>query len=184
MTLPAWAIKALLLLAVLAALSALVFGLDHLGHTRGRAEALAEAAEAQGRVIAAAVRDQARRQGLSNGVETRAVQVKTRIETQFLPIDREVIRYVETHAAVDACALDADGVRLWNAANRGELAGGAAAHDDAPLRLTASLAANREPGRAAGQPRGGDEGVPRLRGGQPSQGGLDQPSGTEIAGPR
>jgi hypothetical protein len=181
MTLPAWAIKALLLLAVLAALSALVFGLDHLGYARGRAEALAEAAAESGRVMAAAVRDQARRQGLSNSVEAQAVKVKTRIETQFVPIDREVLRYVETHAAVDACALDADGVRLWNAANRGQLAGGAAADDDAPVPGAAPAIANREPGRVAGQPRSGNAGVPRLRGGQPGQGGLDQPGRAEIA---
>lgn len=52
--------------------------------------------------------------------ESASVQRRARIETVFQTIDREVIRYVQTDAGRGLC-FDAAGLRLYNAANRGEL---------------------------------------------------------------
>lgn len=43
---------------------------------------------------------------------------QARIETVFRTLDREVIRYVQTHADAADC-LDGYGMRLWSAANAG-----------------------------------------------------------------
>lgn len=54
-------------------------------------------------------------------MEDVSVQRRARIETVFQKIDREVIRYVQTDAGHGLC-FDDDGLRLYNAANRGEFA--------------------------------------------------------------
>lgn len=51
--------------------------------------------------------------------ESAGVQRRARIERVFQTIDHEVIRYVQTDAGRGLC-FDADGLRLYNAANRGE----------------------------------------------------------------
>lgn len=89
---------------------------------------------------------------------------KTRVVTRFKPIEREVIRYVQSPAAAEQC-LDADGLRIWSAANRGEFETTRterAGHDAVPGGDSASgewLA-----GRRAGESRRDGESLAAVRG--------------------
>lgn len=49
------------------------------------------------------------------------IERQERVRTRFRTITREVVRYVETHPDRREC-LDADGLRVWNAANAGDFA--------------------------------------------------------------
>lgn len=93
------------------------------------------------------------------------------VVTRFQPIDREVIRYVQTPAADNAC-LDDDGLRVWAAANRGENndAGAIGAGHDALPGL--ALAGLWPSGRSAGEPRGDGEDLPPVPGTAGWAGGL------------
>lgn len=73
-------------------------------------------------------------------------QVITRIQT------REVIRYVQAHPHPD-CGLDADGLRLWAAANAGTNPSAAAGAPDGAVPATA-VAGERPAERSAGESRG------------------------------
>ena len=59
-------------------------------------------------------------QSAAADVSTTSAERHVQIVTRYRPIDREVIRYVQTPAADNAC-LDDDGLRIWTAANRGEI---------------------------------------------------------------
>lgn len=52
-------------------------------------------------------------------VESKLAQVEQANDVHFSTIEKEVIRYVQSNPAAAACSLDADGLRLWNEANRG-----------------------------------------------------------------
>lgn len=86
----------------------------------------------------------------------------TRIETQYIPIEKEVIRYVQTPVAAREC-LDADGMRIWTAANRGVADAGDAADGGYASLPGASGPGIGESGRPAGEPRSGSEGVPAMQ---------------------
>jgi hypothetical protein len=89
--------------------------------------------------------------------------VRTRIVREFVPIEKEVIRYVQTAAAGVVC-LDDYGLQLWRAANAGGIdAAGAEPGGDAGLRAAAA-AGERPGGEPAGEPPAGGEGVPPVRG--------------------
>lgn len=64
---------------------------------------------------------EARAASAAAGVASASASRHARIETRYQTIEKEVIRYVQTPVAAAEC-LDADGLRLWRAANRGELA--------------------------------------------------------------
>lgn len=84
-----------------------------------------------------------------------------RTETVFRTLDREVVRYVQTPAADRPC-LDADGLRLWAAANADDWSLAAA-----PPRHSLSGFAGpslRAGGRPVGQPRDDDAGLSHLPG--------------------
>lgn len=81
--------------------------------------------------------------------QTQQLHIKTR--TQVLR--KEVVRYVSTHPAVSACGLDADGVRLWRAANAGHSAATGAAGSAGGAVPAPADAGQRRAGRSAGQPR-------------------------------
>ena len=179
-------LKIIALIALLAAVAGIVFGIDHHGYTRGKLAVQTEWDAANEKAADTARADQTVRQAASNAVEAVTVQKQTEIQTKFMPIDREVIRYVEKNAAAnaiagpDVCALDADGVRLWNAANRGSLDGDSASGSDAGMPATAGAIANGQPAGTAAKPRAGDEAVPPMHGTEPREGGVDsqgQPAG-------
>lgn len=88
----------------------------------------------------------------AQGVATASAEQQVRIVTKFQPIEREVIRYVQTPAAAELC-LDADGLRIWTAANRGEFEAAAsqpAGH--AALRSGYPAASQWRSGGCAGEP--------------------------------
>ena len=112
---------------VAAVLAAFVAG-GLVGWRAGSAQGHASVAEA--RQATAETLLQGERQ--ARRIETRAASVAAvvasasaerhaQVEIRYQTLSKEVIRYVQTPAAALEC-LDADGVRLWRAANRGEFA--------------------------------------------------------------
>lgn len=66
--------------------------------------------------------------------EVSAQYEKARVEqrTVYKTLTSERIKYVESHPDVKPCGLDADGLRLWNAANAGDLHADPGQSADAP----------------------------------------------------
>lgn len=101
-------------------------------------------------------------------------QARERIRTVFQPIRREVIRYVQTHAgAADPVCLDADGVRIWRAANAGGSGARTAGQPDYSLS-TAAATGIRPRLSLVGQPRGDGAAVSRVRRPAEGAGGVGQ----------
>ena len=75
---------------------------------RAREEAEAKALRSHREIMSAAV-----------AAERAYWQGQAQAETYYNEIEREVIRYVERTPSTPDCGLDADGLRLWQAANRG-----------------------------------------------------------------
>lgn len=169
-------LKIIALIALLAALGGIVFGIDHYGYSRGKLEAKAEWDAANKKAADTARADQTVRQTASNTIEAVTVKKQSEIETRFMTIDREVIRYVEKNATAgaDVCALDSDGVRLWNAANLGAFDSDGAGIGNAGLPATAGAAVDGQPAGAGVQPRRRDEVLPPVRGAEPREGRVDQ----------
>ncbi len=99
-----------------------------LGWQAGSAQGRADAAEARQSVTETQLQGerQARSQdtraaSAAAAVASASASRHARVEIRYQTIEKEVIRYVQTPVAAAEC-LDADGLRLWRAANRGELA--------------------------------------------------------------
>ena len=120
-----WLIKSPVGQGVLLTLSVLtLLGLLYkLGYDAGEVAATdrqnAQAAEA---VQEAAKRADALQRRLDAAEQAAAEQMAEREQKQRV-ITREVIRYVRETPSLDDCGLDADGLRLWAAANSGQLDG-------------------------------------------------------------
>lgn len=105
-----------------------------------------------------------------------SVQHRAQIERVFQTINHEVIRYVQTDAGRGLC-FDDDGLRLYNAANRGEFpapdqaAPGASGHGGMPA---AAGSERRLSGGNPGQPRLGRQGVLRMPGAASGTGGMGE----------
>lgn len=108
--------------------------------------------------------------------DSASVQRRARIERVFETITQEVIRYVQTDAGRGLC-FDDDGLRLYNAANRGEFpatdqtASSASGYGGMP---SAAGGERRLSGRDTRQPRLGGQGIPRLSGTASGTGGLGE----------
>lgn len=97
-------------------------------------------------------------QSVSDAVATESAERHDQVVTRFVPIEKEVIRYVQTPAAATAC-LDADGLRIWRAANRGEFdAAGPSGAGHAAVSGS-SGSGEREGGGSVGEPRRDSEGL-------------------------
>ena len=57
--------------------------------------------------------------------ERKHLAAQTRTETEFRVITEKVVEYVEKNPGTASCGLDADGLRIWNSANRGRAEGAA-----------------------------------------------------------
>ena len=55
--------------------------------------------------------------------ERKHLAAQTRTETEFRVITEKVVEYVEKNPGAASCGLDADGLRIWNSANRGRAEG-------------------------------------------------------------
>jgi hypothetical protein len=101
--------------------------------------------------------------------ESASVQRRVRIERVFQTINHEVIRYVQTDAGRGLC-FDDDGLRLYNAANRGEFPAPDTAAPGAggPGGMPGAAGGERRlSGGSPGQPRLGSQGILRLPGTAP-----------------
>lgn len=107
-----------------------------------------------------------------------ATSTENRLQANAATFDRiqeETRRHVQNHPEYFACGLDADGLRLWNAANAGHI-------EDAPGQPDGGVS-----GRAVGiewqaagpgrQPQGSDAQLPRLQGPAPGTGGVGEEGG-------
>lgn len=103
---------------------------------------------------------------------------RERVRTVFQTIDREVIRYAQDHASDTGECLDADGLRLWHAANAGSAEAFAPAGKlDYTLSGRAAAAGLGQGDGPAGQPRRGGEAVPRLQAPAPRLGWVGEERG-------
>jgi len=108
--------------------------------------------------------------------ESSSVQRRARIERVFQTINREVIRYVQTDAGRGLC-FDAGGLRLYNAANRGQFPAPdqAASAASGPGGVPGAAGGERRlSARNPGQPHLGSTGVPRLPGAAAGAGGMGE----------
>jgi hypothetical protein len=116
-------------------LAAIVFGAGlYFGYTYERNDCQAEQAEAQ--VEAVEIHDQAAEAGQE--VERQAVRRRVKTDAVFNGIQQGVISYAQTHPVATDCRLDADGLRLWAAANAGADPESACRSDDLVRALAAA----------------------------------------------
>ncbi len=96
-----------------------------------------------------------------------------RVGTVFRALDREVNRYVKKHPLAVEC-LDADGLRLWAAANAGtEPTAAGDSGDPGPLPGDAAAAQGHDRPDAAGGPRRAGEALSQAPGGSADLGRVD-----------
>ena len=120
-----WLIKSPVGQGVLLTLSVLTLLvlLYQCGYDAGEGDARArQQAQVDEAVYEAAKRADALQRRLSAAEQDAAKQIATGGQKQRV-ITREVVRYVRRTPSLDDCGLDADGMRLWAAANAGEFDG-------------------------------------------------------------
>jgi hypothetical protein len=138
------------------------------GHQAAVTEAQAEQAGHLRRAIAEAEAIAEQDRALLASHEAAQVRVRTIFQT----IEKEALRYVALHVT-DADCMDADGLRLWNAANRGPDADAAA--EPAHTLSAPAHAGIGEGARSLDQSHPGRPGLPRVPNAPWGLGGLGQP---------
>ena len=154
----------LLLLVVLAVGGAYYTG-QHIGardaHAAAEAQRTAEKAAALQQLVdtMSAMSARAAEQATEDfGLATRHAAADRAATAMFSRMQDEVSEYVKTHPVIDGCGLDADGLRVWSAANAGDADAArspAAGKPDGGVRSAAAA----EVGSARGslhESRGGD----------------------------
>jgi len=97
---------------------ALFFGGYGLGAKHAKTECMAGQVEAQRAAVAEATKEDLRREAVGTARETTRDQIRIVYKT----IKEQARETVNNHPEFNDCGLDADGLRLWNAANSGEAA--------------------------------------------------------------
>lgn len=126
-------------------------------------------------VLVQAIQTHDAKASAAHQVEVKSTRAAAKTEATFQNINDKVLNYAQTHAGRDDCGLDADGLRLWQAAN----ANADPAAEDRTSRRTDSGLPGSTPGReregdgTAGEPRPGGEALPRLPGAAPWPGRVD-----------
>ena len=105
-------------------------------------------------------------------VEVSAAVRAAKTEANFEKIESEVVHYAQTHPAATDCSIDADGLRLWRAANT-NTGPFPSREPDNKVPEDPAAAGERQDGGPAEQPRPGGEGLSRVPGKAPGLGGLD-----------
>jgi hypothetical protein len=159
-------------LAKLAVMMAIALALFVGGCQHGQKMASGDSAIAAGTAMQADLRRFENVQDAATTADKENAAEHVRVVTKFQPIEREVIRYVQTHAAADC--LDADGLRVWRAANRGEFENADGVGPGSPALPGAGPTADGNEQRSAGGPRRGDEGVSPMQAAPGGAGELDQ----------
>ena len=158
-----------LILAAAVALGGTWLAGDRHGHHQEHLSAQAAQAEHLQRAIAQADAQAV----IDQGIVAADQEVQTRIQTVYRTITQEVTRYAIAHAA-DDCGLDADGLRLWRAANDGTAPAPAAAQPDGAVPAT-DPAHGREAGvQPAAESRPGDAAAATVPGTASEPGGLGE----------
>lgn len=98
-------------------------------------------------------------------ISTQYQQARSQGESFYADLQSRWTTYWRARPDLARCALDADGVREWNNANRGEFADPAAADQSGPTGAMhpAAVDSERRPSNADGKPHAGDEVAQRLR---------------------
>lgn len=142
-----------------------VFGTGYfLGTKHEREAGLARQAVVQAVQVAVAAKEDARREAIGTQREASQQQIRTIYTTIREQADAHINtkQVNQNGAAVPSCGLDADGLRLWNAANRGAVAPLPSQPDyRLPVAATGTVG---QLGGFAGQPYSGDGAVRGLSG--------------------
>jgi hypothetical protein len=150
-----------------------VFGTGYfLGTKHEREAGLARQAAVQAVQVAVAAKEDARREAIGTQREASQQQIRTIYTTIREQADarRDEVQVDTNGVGVARCGLDADGLRLWNAANRGAAAPVLGESDD---RLpTAATGTVGQLDGLAGQPYSGDGAVRGLSGQAGEAGGV------------
>lgn len=113
----------LLIAALLAAFAVLAYSHGkHVANAQWQAKydkAMREQAEAQARAVAHAAADAKANAEAGFAVEREALQRQQATQDTYHVITNTVTKYVESKPALKDCGLDAEGLALWNAANKG-----------------------------------------------------------------
>jgi hypothetical protein len=143
------------------------------GYQRGYSNARAVCEAEKSAALAQAVEAHTRAIDAGKTVEIAAEKKLAATQKTFEKLKTEAIKNANARpAGLGNCGLDADGLRLWNAANHGDDALSAAV-PAAGLRPVATPGNGKTPGHAP-QPHRDGAGLPRLPGAAPGAGGLDQ----------
>ena len=129
---------------------ALFFGGYGLGEKHAKTECVAGQVEAQRAAVSAATKEDVRRETVGAAREATREQIRIVYKT----LKEQTLEAVNNHPEFNDCGLDADGLRLWNAANTGE-----AAPVSGEPYLSMHRAATREigqPGRSVPESHRGD----------------------------
>ena len=102
-------------------------------------------------------------------VERETVRRAAKTEAVFNDVQQGVVAYVQTHPAA-VCSLDADGLRLWNAANQGADPAAAGERDATVPGVAAGD--ERDDDGPADQSHRGRQGVSPVPGSAPGLGGM------------
>jgi hypothetical protein len=94
-------------------------------------------------------------------VEKQTVVDVAQTDAVFDQIDMEVKKYEQSHPAAAGCGLDADGLRLWRAANAGTEPDDAG-QSDASVSQGTAPAGQRQGAGPAGQPHAGGTDLPQV----------------------
>ena len=86
------------------------------GHKHAKTECVAGQVEAQQAAVAEAAKEDVRRETVGAAREASREQIRIVYKT----IQEQALETVHNHPEFNDCGLDADGLRLWNAANTGE----------------------------------------------------------------
>lgn len=95
---------------------ALFFGGYGLGYKHAKTECVAGQVEAQTAAVVTANQENARRETIGASRETSREQIRVIYKT----LQVQASETIADHPELNACGLDADGLREWNAANAGE----------------------------------------------------------------
>lgn len=140
-------------------------GWTHRGDSDAAKQATAAKIEAQQTTHAVVVEYQRRDDNATKAV-TADSKAEGNAQAHTQQLHQEVIRYV-TANPTSACSLDADGMRIWRAANAGDPAASDAAGVADPAVPGPSAAVQPAAGGSAGQPRHGGGSVLPVPGAAP-----------------
>jgi hypothetical protein len=135
-----------------------------LGGAAARTEAAEQQALAAQQTTAVVATEMTNREQRSAKAERGAIAGEAHAQATTRTLLKEVIRYVSAQPGVALCSLDADGMRIWTAANAGDpAAGDPASGADGAVPGSAATGKPCAVGPAC-ESRGSDGAVPRVSG--------------------